>query len=885
MKRLLLIDGHSLAFRAFYALPVDNFATSTGQFTNAVHGFVMMLTKLLDQEEPTHIAVAFDVGRETFRTREYPQYKGTRDATPPEFKPQIPLIKELLDALKVRYVEKEDYEADDIVATLATDAEADGFDEVLICSGDRDTLQLVTARTTVIYPTRGVSTMTRYTPQAVEAKYGVTPERYPELAALVGESSDNLRGVVGVGEKTAAKWLARFDGLDSLISRADEAPGKAGQNFRDQLSDVLRNRKLNRLVTDLPLPVTLADLALEEIDPAAVHDVCDALEFNTLRERILSSWPLTGEGEADQEPRPVLSVSQWAEDGDLQAFLGAHGEGRLALAHHDVDTGTRRLALATTTHAIVLDLAELPPEEEALLGAFLAGDHPKVAHDAKRLTHTLAEWGFTLNSLVFDTDIAAYLIHPDQRRRTLADLAQRYLQRELDTAADTSGQLALDLEEDADVAWLAEQAGAVATLEEHLTPILEEHGAVGLMTSLELPVQRVLIEMEDAGIAVDRDRFAALSEELGAAVDAAAEDAYAAIDGEEINLSSPKQLQRVLFEDLGMPKTKRTKTGYTTDAEALASLYAKTHHPFLAALLTHRDRIKLKQIVETLRSAIADDGRIHTTFQQTVAATGRLSSTDPNLQNIPARTEDGLRIREAFVCADTYECLLTADYSQIEMRIMAHLSRDESLIEAFRAGEDLHNYVGSRVFDVPITEVSPQMRSKVKAMSYGLAYGLSAFGLSRQLSIDVGEAKDLMEDYFSRFGGVRTYLESVVEQARKRGYTETMQGRRRYLPDLSSDNRQRREMAERAALNAPIQGSAADIIKVAMISVHRALKANNLRSRLLLQVHDELVVEVAPGEVDQVEAIVRDKMAKAAELRVPLEVSVGRGTSWREAAH
>lgn len=877
-----------MAFRAFYALPVDNFATSTGQHTNAVHGFTSMLLKLIAEEKPTHVAVAFDVGSETFRTREYSDYKGTRDKAPEEFPSQIPLIKEVLDALRIRHLEAPDFEADDIVATLKTSAEHSGFDDVLICSGDRDTLQLVTDTTTVLYPTKGVSVLTRFTPGAVEEKYGVPPARYPELAALVGETSDNLPGVPGVGPKTAAKWIGQYDGLDNVIARADEIGGKAGQSFRDNLENVLRNRKLNHLLTDMDLGVAFDELIVEPVDREAVHTVFDALEFNTLRDRVFATLDADASASASDKPDLSFDIASWSDDGDLAAFLQAHAEGenaqRIALVLSEGATDVDRLALATRSHALVLDLSALPEGEDAVLSAFLSGPAPKIAHDAKQLWHRLRALGYELDSVVFDTDIAAYLIHPDQRRHSLIDLAQRYLDRDVAASDAASGQLAFELDSDAAIDTLAQQALAIAELEVQLTGELEDRALSHLMTKLELPVQRILQDMESTGIAVSATVFNELFDELDADVKQAADDAYAAI-GEEINLSSPKQLQRVLFEDLQMPKTKRTKTGWTTDAEALSDLFDKTGHPFLAALLAHRDRIKLRQIVETLRSATADDGRIHTTFQQTVAATGRLSSTDPNLQNIPARSEAGLRIREAFVVGEGFETLMTVDYSQIEMRIMAHLSGDAGLIEAFRKGEDLHNFVGARVFDVSIDEVTPQMRSRVKAMSYGLAYGLSSFGLSRQLGIEVGEAKSLMDEYFDRFGGVRDYLRTVVEQARRTGFTETMFGRRRYLPDLTSDNRQRREMAERAALNAPIQGSAADIIKVAMISIDDALTQAGLASRMLLQVHDELVLEIAPGELDQVEKLVREHMAGAAKLDVPLDVSVGVGESWRAAGH
>ncbi|HMO11652.1 MAG TPA: DNA polymerase I, partial [Actinotalea sp.] len=527
----------------------------------------------------------------------------------------------------------------------------------------------------------------------------------------------------------------------------------------------------------------------------------------------------------------------------------------------------------------------------AILLAALAGwladpAAPVSVHGAKDAWHALAGRGLTLAGVAFDPLLAAYLYHPDQRSYDLADLTIRHLHRELRVDAPSAGgQGALDLDLHGGPGSAAGvRAGAVAELTRALGEELVDRGAADLLHRVELPLVDVLAEMERAGIAVDVPGLTELERSFAAQVTQAAQDAYAVI-GREVNLESPKQLQEVLFDQLEMPRTKRNKTGYTTDAAALTELFARTEHPFLAHLLAHRDASRLRQTVEGLLRSVAPDGRVHTTFGQTIAATGRLSSTDPNLQNIPIRTDAGRGIRRAFVVGDGFDTLLTADYSQIEMRIMAHLSGDEGLIAAFRSGEDLHAYVGSRVFGVPTDQVTPAMRSKIKAMSYGLAYGLSAYGLSQQLTITTGEAQSLMDDYFARFGGVRDYLTGVVDEARRTGWTATILGRRRYLPDLTSDNRQRREMAERMALNAPIQGSAADLIKVAMLGVDRALREAGLRSRMLLQVHDELVLEVAPGERAAVEALVRAQMAGAAELAVPLDVSVGTGGSWHDAGH
>ena len=895
-SRLLLLDGHSLAYRAFFALPVENFSTSTGQPTNAVYGFTSMLINLLRDEKPSHVAVTFDVSRQTFRTLEYAEYKAGRATTPDDFKGQVSLIREVLEALRIPVVEKEGYEADDVIATLTTQALAAGM-EVLICSGDRDSLQLVTPSSTVLYPVKGVSELWRMTPEAVLERYLVTPERYPDLAALVGESSDNLPGVPGVGPKTAAKWLATYGDLSGLVARVDEIGGKAGAALREHLDGVLRNRRLNQLVRDLELPLHPHDLRREQWEREEVHQVFDGLEFRVLRDRLFATVEAArpeADGGFDLATARLApgAVAGWLlEHAPVGVRAGAHVVGSWARGTGDA----RGLALATPDGAAAyVDLLDLSEADDAALGAWLVDlDRPKAMHDAKGPLLALGARGLTVRGIVSDTALAAYLVRPDQRSYDLADLVLRHLGRELRIEeGPDAGQLTIDTGEggdDADHAMV--RARAVLDLADALDVELEEHGGSALLRDVELPLVMVLAGMERTGIAVALDRLRELESGFGDAVRQAADDAHAALppspDGADrtLNLGSPKQLQVVLFDELGMPKTKRTKTGYTTDAEALVDLFAKSPHPFLESLLRHRDVSRLRQTVEGLLKTVADDGRIHTTYNQTIAATGRLSSTDPNLQNIPIRTDEGRQIREAFVVGPGSECLLTADYSQIEMRIMAHLSGDAGLIEAFRTGEDLHRYVGARVFGVPTADVTPAMRSKVKAMSYGLAYGLSAFGLSRQLRIEVDEARGLMDDYFDRFGGVRDYLREVVDLARRTGYTETMLGRRRYLPDLTSDNRQRREGAERMALNAPIQGSAADIIKVAMLRVEAALGEHGLRSRLLLQVHDELVLEVAPTEREQVEALVREAMGGAAELTVPLDVSVGVGASWEQAGH
>ncbi|MEU3274535.1 DNA polymerase I [Saccharomonospora sp. NPDC006951] len=889
--RLLLIDGHSMAYRAFFAVPADRFRTSTGQVTNAVFGFTSMLINLLRDENPTHLAVAFDVSRKTFRSEAFADYKANRSTTPDDFKGQVELIKEILAALVIPSLAKEGYEADDLIATLTTQAEAQGY-EVLICTGDRDALQLVDGSVTVLYPRKGVSDLVRFDPAAVEDKYGLTPAQYPDFAALRGDPSDNLPGIPGVGEKTAAKWIKQFGSLGDLVDRVDEVKGKVGDALRAHIDAVMLNRQLTELVKDVPLAERPADLVVQQWDREAVHRLFDELEFRVLRDRLFASLT-SAEPEADEG----FEVSGGAlEPGALADWLGEHVPAGTTAGIAFRTTGA---SVQTDLHSVTLaapdgegayvDVSTVDEGDEKALVAWLADPSVrKVGHSLKAPLHAVLARNWKVGGLAMDTELAAYLVRPGQRSFGLDDLVLRYLHRELrseESAGD--GQLSLLDEGDGDTQLVHGElvrAKAVAELAGALAGELSEIGGAELLDRIELPLLEVITDLEAAGIAVDLDQLTTLEAHYASRVKQATEEAYRVI-GKQINLGSPKQLQVVLFEELGMPKTKRTKTGYTTDADALQTLYEKTEHPFLQHLLEHRDATRLRTTVEGLIKSIADDGRIHTTLHQTIAATGRLSSVDPNLQNIPIRTDEGRRIREAFVVGAGYDQLMTADYSQIEMRIMAHLSGDTELIEAFQSGFDFHAATAARVFAVEPEDVTGAQRAKIKAMNYGLAYGLSAYGLSQQLRISTEEAKTLMDDYFARFGGVRDYLHSVVEKAAKDGYTETIFGRRRYLPDLTSDNRQRREMAERMALNAPIQGSAADIIKVAMLGVHGALDKAKLRSRVLLQVHDELVLEVADGEHAEVESMVRKEMGAAYDLAVPLEVSVGFGQSWNDAAH
>jgi DNA polymerase-1 len=880
---LLIIDGHSLAFRAFYALPLESFQTSGGQHTNAIHGFLSMFLTILQAENPTHVAVAFDISRYSFRTAEYPEYKGTRGETPPEFIGQVPLLQEALRAMRIETMQMENYEADDILATLATKGEAAGLD-VLVVSGDRDTFQLVTDKVTVLYPSaRGVSELKRYTPAAVEERYGIRPDQYPDIAALVGETSDNLPGVDKVGEKTAVKWIQQYGSLDEVLAHRDEIGGVVGNNLREQIGNVERNAKLNKLVRNLELPVPLDGLVRQPIEPAEVVEVFDRLQFRSLKQRVLQFGGVSADASTATEIAPNTPVREQVPaptprhmgDEELAKWLTDNADARIGLFIERADDG---LAIGLATDDISVRSVRVSGSlDHVAFDAWLAGPSPKLVHDGKALGHLLAEFDLRLGGIVRDTRVAAWLLDSSTKSLALVDVARSLTGLDVPTADPNELVPSVDPASTATTAWIITQ------LDSELEGRLDE-GQQSIERDIEVPLISILVDMERAGIAMDAAILDDIYERLTSAADAKAAELFAMI-GTEMNLSSPKQLQEVLFEKLGMPKTRATKTGYSTDAASLADLQASNPHPFLDGLLEHREQTKLAQIVEVLRKSIQADGRIHTTFDQTGTTTGRLSSSEPNLQNIPIRSDVGSQIRAAFISDASHERLLTADYSQIEMRIMAHLSGDEGLIEAFKSGEDLHRFVGAKVFSVDPADVTPAMRSKVKAMSYGLAYGLSAFGLAKQLRIDNKEAKSLMSDYFARFGGVRDYLRSVVEQARKDLFTTTVFGRKRQFGDLASSNRMVRDNAERAALNAPIQGTSADIMKIAMIRAVEAVRNASLSSRLLLQVHDELIFEVAPGETDRLRVIVEEAMEHAVSLTVPLDVQIGLGLSWKEAGH
>jgi DNA polymerase I len=849
-KKLLILDGHSMAFRAFYALPVENFATSAGQPTNAIYGFASMLINLIRDEKPTHIATAFDVSRKTFRSEKFPEYKANRAATPEEFRSQVSYINELLDAFAIPHFELEGYEADDVIATFVKHFSDDA--EIFICSGDRDSFQLVSDQVTVLYPKKGVTELARMTPSAVLEKYGLTPKQYPDFAALRGDPSDNLPSIPGVGEKTATKWIQEFGSLSEIIAKVDTVPGKAGEALRTALPSVITNRELTQLRSDLPLSPDLADLSWSGVEISKVNQFFEKLEIKALKARVA---PFAKDGQVKEITAKKVSVREVNRVEFEKALTSS--------------TGLVGLLLSESQAAISVEPEVVLVAEIGQVADVISSFKGFIFHGAKQAISSKV-----LSAVAVDTEVAAYLINAGSREIALSDLLQKHLGVEFD---NSPGDLFTSDWDPSITCYLQELWRA-------LSKELEAMSCLDLYNQIEMPTMHVLAAMEATGIAIDSKEMKSLLDFFGKEEAEATSLAYKEV-GHEFNAASPKQLQVVLFEELKLPKTKKIKTGFSTDAESLEWLFSTTKHPVLASLLRIREVGKLRTTVEGLLNSTKADSRIHTTFQQTTTATGRLSSTEPNLQNIPIRSDEGRRIRNCFIAQEPFVDLLTADYSQIEMRIMAHLSDDKGLLEAFRTGEDLHSTVGAQVFDVPVSKVDADMRRQIKAMSYGLAYGLSSYGLANQLDISPTDASILMSKYFERFGGIQDYLKEVVKIAREKGYTETILGRRRYLPDLNHENRGRREMAERMALNAPIQGSAADIIKVAMLNVEKAMRSENLSSRLLLQVHDELIFEVAKGEHEAMEALVRKQMGSAFELKAPLDVNIGFGKSWDLAAH
>jgi DNA polymerase-1 len=862
--KVLLLDGHSLAFRAFFALP-DTLVTSSGQVTNAVYGFTAMLIKLLADERPQGVVVCFDKGAPQFRLDRYAEYKAGRAETPDLFRQQLPLIREVLGALRMPMVELEGFEADDLLATLTRHAREEGC-EVVLVTGDRDILQLVRDGVSVIMTRRGISDVIRYDAPTVVERYGVTPEKWIDFVALKGETSDNLPGVPGIGDKTAAQLINKYGDIEQVIAHAEELTPKLRQAIKDQAGQVRINKELGRLLDDVQLDLDPAKLRLESWDDEAVRNLFTSLEFRSLHERLKEIKFHTATA------APALEAVALLEFGSETELRQSEAVG-LALSPQWV---------AISDQGGAARVLSLQGAIERLAGSLQDPTRPKIIHDAKPLYRSALLAGVEIAGLECDTKIAAYLLEPGSSSGYPAgDTIRRYLGVSLDvdkTEPQTGEQTTLAFAEDERQA-VCREAAAVRSLAPVISERLRSQGSWDLAATLEFPLIQVLARMEHAGILVDRDYLQKLNADFGEKM-IALERAIQEHAGESFNVNSNPQLQRILFEKLALPKTRKIKTGYSTDAAELEKLAGA--HPIVGSLLEYREVSKLKNgFTEMLLALIDPQSRIHTTYEQTTAATGRLSSTAPNLQNIPIRGELGRQIRRAFI-APPGHVLLSADYSQIELRVLAHLSQDETFCQAFAEKHDFHATIAAKVYGVDLSAVTSTMRNQVKQFSYGIAYGMSTYGVSQRLGVEMDEAASFVETYYAQFPKLKEFLAAQVDKAKVDGYTTTMFGRRRYLPELLSSNFRLRALGERMALNAPIQGSAADIIKKAMVGVDAALRKEPVAT-MLLSVHDELVFEVPEDKLDQARLLVEREMTQAADLRCSLAVDVHTGSHWAEA--
>ncbi|HJP65331.1 MAG TPA: DNA polymerase I, partial [Actinomycetota bacterium] len=873
-KRLFLLDGHSLSYRAFFALP-PSLATTSGQITNAVYGFTSMLIKLLQEERPDLIAVAFDKGKPTIRLEQYADYKAGRRETPDEFRQQLGLIREVLETLHIPIVEVEGYEADDAIATLACRAADRGYEAVIV-TADRDFFQLVRPGISVMFNRRGISDIVRYDQEAVTERFGLPPEQYLDYVALKGDPSDNLPGVPGVGEKTASKLVQDYGSIEALLEHTDQLKGKLREGIEAAGDQLVLNKELARLACDLELEVDPDDAVMGEWDPDAVRRLFNSLEFRTLLERL---------EEVERTPKPAVErASLEVRTGDVGAIRRLAGtDTPQALAAHVDDGVVRGLAVSPGGGEAIF----VPLESEALVKEAApwlgSADAPKWVHGAKELGSALARSGVDLHGVAFDTELAGYLLDPAEASYPLGALTERYLgldvMAEVEAEGETEGQLFADPSRP-----VAAAAASVGLLTPVMRERVERAGLTDLLVDVELPLSDVLGRMQAAGVALDVEYLREMSESLGDRLATLEQDIYRHA-GEEFNIGSPPQLAVILYEKLRLPILKRTMKGRapSTDADVLEKL--RDHHPLVSALLEYRELSKLKSTYLDALPPLVNPGtgRIHTTYNQVGAATGRLSSVNPNLQNIPVRGELGRQIRRAFVPGGSDRMLLVADYSQIELRVLAHLSGDENLAEAFAGERDIHAATAAKVFGLPVDHVDPELRRRAKVVNYGLAYGMNAYGLASRMGIAPDEAQEFIDAYFAGFPRIREFLDRQVGRATAEGFTETILGRRRYLPELASPNPRVRDMGRRMALNAPIQGSAADILKLAMIAVDRALEDSGLDAVMVLTVHDELVFDVLEGAVDQAGKLVKDAMEGAFDLTVRLRADLGRGKDWAEA--
>lgn len=867
--KFMIIDGNSLIHRAFYA--IRPLATSAGEPTNAVYGFINMLFKILADEEPACIAVAFDKGRITFRNDHFEAYKAHRKATPEDLRPQFDTVREVLRAMNIPLYECEGFEADDLIGTVTARAEEAGY-ESLIVTGDRDALQLISDRTRVMITRKGISEMDVFDPAALKEKYGLEPQQVIDLKGLMGDASDNIPGVPGIGEKTARKLVMEFGSIENLLANMEKLAPKLRQKLEENRDLALLSKKLATIIRDVPCEIDLAACHRTEPDYEALLALFRRLEFRGLAKSITDRM--------QKQPRPADTGEPAAESSCLRV-----DEEKFFAGLAEVTALAYDLSVPDPMRADVAGMAISREAGEALFlapGERAAGDDKDAdgagvyeklhralsaiaTHDGKKLLVALARQGLPPRPIGFDTMVAAYLLNPAGQNQDIADLCARYLDETLLPGDDYR--------------YTCIRAERTLRLFQALAPQLRELGMDELYYRVELPLVHVLADMEAAGVKVDRDRLRQMGEELGQKIDGLTREIFD-LAGEEFNINSTKQLAVILFDKLQLPVIKKTKTGYSTDVEVLETLAAE--HEIVAKILEYRQYVKLKSTyVDGLTNLINPvTGKLHTTFNQAITATGRLSSTEPNLQNIPIRLEEGRKIRQVFIPSEPDHFIVSADYSQIELRVLAHISRDEKFIEAFRNNEDIHTRTAAEVFGVPMEEVTREMRSRAKAVNFGIVYGISDFGLARNIKVSRKEAKQYIENYFTRYAGVRQYMTQIVEQAREQGYVTTVLNRRRYLPDLYSKNFAVRSFGERTAMNTPIQGSAADIIKLAMIRVYDCLKEQKLKTKMILQVHDELIFEVPGEEMPAAVKIIRDCMENAISLSVPLTVDIKKGRDW-----
>ncbi|AIF51125.1 DNA polymerase I [Pelosinus sp. UFO1] len=868
----IIIDGSSLVHRAFYALPL--LTTASGQYTNAVYGFTTMMVKLLGELKPDFMVVAFDKGKITFRNDAYAEYKAHRKPTPGELSEQFPLAKEVLDAFGIRVIEEAGYEADDIIGTLAAKAGQAGH-KVTIVTGDRDALQLISPNTRVMLTKKGISEMETFDREAFQAKYSVTPEQQIDIKGLMGDASDNIPGVPGVGEKTAVKLIAEFGSIENVLENIDCISGKKLQeNLRNNKEIALLSKKLATIVCDMPLEFSTESFEFQP-NVTKVKELFAKFEFKTLLGKVDSIFP-GNEQQCIVEVECLPEVTALTDGNEFRIFVSKVRESGV-LEFYPIITGKLPVITMQGLSVIFDDKVVYIPASiegwQEMLDLFADASVMKITHDAKIVYNACARMGASLGGLVFDTILAAYLLDPTASEYSLAILKEKYL------GLPNTIQWNKMHHEPVFAVWAIKVIHEIYPL---LRQGLIENELITLFNEVELPLVEVLSVVENYGIKVDKEYLEIMSAEIGTKINQLLSEIHCSA-GEVFNVNSPKQLGTILFDKLQLPVMKKTKTGYSTDAEVLEKLAGQ--HAIIDAILEYRMLTKLKSTyLDGMIGLISPDtGRIHTTFNQMVTATGRLSSSEPNLQNIPIRTEIGRKIRELFVPDEGFDCIMTADYSQIELRVLADMSGDENMIEAFAQNQDVHTRTASEVFEVPMSEVTPELRSRAKAVNFGIVYGISDYGLSRDTGVSRKEAGQYIENYFAKYHGVKAYMDKMVDDAHKQGYVTTLLGRRRYLPDINSKNFNQRSFAERTAMNTPIQGTAADIIKKAMVDVYRALRKANLQSRILLQVHDELVLEVLACEAEQVAKIVKDAMEQSVTLRVPLVVDVNVGKNWASA--